>query len=67
MFAETAAADPPEEPPGTVSKFQGFAVFLKSDVSVEDPWAKASIFVLPSIIAPASFNFWLTVDSNGGI
>ncbi len=35
--AATAAADPPEEPPGRWFMFQGFLVGPKSEVSVEDP------------------------------
>ena len=61
--AETAAADPPEDPPGTHSRFQGLLVFLKAEVSVEPPMANSSMLVLPIVIIPASISFWLTVDS----
>ena len=37
------------------------------DVSVEDPIANSSIFVLPIIIAPASSNFLITVASYIGV
>ncbi|EKD95284.1 MAG: hypothetical protein ACD_24C00543G0001 [uncultured bacterium] len=63
MLAETAAADPPEEPPGTLSVSQGLCVVKKSEVSVDAPCAKASILVLPKITAPASSNLLVTVDS----
>ena len=29
MLDATAAADPPDDPPGTLFKFHGFLVFLK--------------------------------------
>ena len=61
--AETAAADPPEEPPGTHSRFQGLAVFLNAEVSVEPPMANSSMLVLPIVTMSASISFWLTVDS----
>ncbi len=55
--AAIAAAEPPEDPPGTRILSQGFFVGpLKLD-SVEDPKANSSILALPKIIKPASFNF----------
>ena len=55
MRAATAAAEPPEEPPGTRARSQGFRVFLKALFSVDEPIANSSMFVLPITIAPARF------------
>jgi len=66
MSAATAAAEPPEEPPGSRFKSQGFKVVKKSEVSVDDPWAQASMLVFPKIIAPAFFNLFTTVASKEG-
>ena len=63
--AATAAAEPPDEPPGTVFKFHGFFVFLNADVSVEPPIANSSIFNFPRFIKPSLFNFSITVASYG--
>ena len=52
--AATAAADPPEEPPGTRSGSHGFAVGNQAECSVDEPIANSSIFVLPTETAPAS-------------
>ena len=52
--AATAAAEPPEEPPGTRSGSQGLRTGPKPEFSVEDPIANSSWFVLPSTGAPAS-------------
>ena len=64
-FAATAAADPPEEPPGTLFKFQGFLVFLKYEYSVEPPMANSSMFSFPKSIIFSAFNFSTTVASYG--
>jgi len=61
--AATAAADPPLEPPGVLVKSQGFWVVPYAEFSVEEPIANSSIFVLPRITTPASFNFATTVES----
>ena len=59
--AATAAADPPLEPPGTQSGFQGFCVAKKAEFSVVEPIANSSIFVLPSKTKSFSFSFSTTV------
>src|SRR6187401_805764 len=69
--AATAADDPPDEPPGTrfVLEFlarQGLNTGPKAEVSLDEPMANSSRLVLPSITAPASQRFWVTVDSYGG-
>src|SRR5262245_6518228 len=62
----TAAAEPPDEPPGTRSRSQGFRVGLKAECSVEEPIANSSMLVLPSITAPAAPSLATQVASYGG-
>src|SRR5574343_2001168 len=52
--AATAAAEPPEEPPGTRLRSQGFFTGPKYEVSLDDPMANSSMLVLPSETRPAS-------------
>ena len=54
MPAATAAAEPPEEPPGTRSRSQGLCVGKYAEFSVEEPIANSSMLVLPTMTAPAS-------------
>ncbi len=61
--AATAAAEPPLEPPGIRSRSQGFRVAPKQEVSVEEPMANSSMFVLPVKTAPAARSFSTTVAS----
>jgi len=61
MSAATADAEPPLDPPGTHSRFQGFRVFLKAEFSVDEPMANSSMLALPSITQPALFNRAITV------
>ena len=65
---ETAAADPPDDPPGTSSlseftDFHGFLTEPKKLVLLVEPIANSSQFNLPKLIKPASSQFWVTVDS----
>ena len=62
--AATAAADPPEEPPGTRSVSHGLAVGWKAEDSVEEPKANSSMLVLPTGVAPASSRRWTQVAVN---
>jgi hypothetical protein len=64
--AATAAADPPEEPPGTRSGSWGFRVGPNSDVSVVVPIPNSSMLALPTTVAPASSSRSTTVASYGG-
>ena len=57
---ETAAAGPPEDPPGTLSTSQGFLTLPKNDVSFEEPIANSSKLPLPIIIPPLSFILFVT-------
>ena len=52
--AATAAADPPDEPPGTRSVSHGLWVTPKAEFSVEEPIANSSMFVLPRLTSPAA-------------
>ena len=63
--AAIAAALPPELPPGTRLRSQGFLTAPKYDVSFDEPIANSSILVLPKLTAPASLNFLTTVASYG--
>src|SRR5207244_5337429 len=49
-----------------ISMFQGLRLAPKSDVSVEDPCANASILVFPRLTAPASVIRRTAVASYGG-
>ena len=53
--AATAAAEPPDEPPGTRSRSHGLEVGNQAECSVDEPIANSSMFVLPSDTACASF------------
>ena len=61
--AATAAADPPEEPPGIREVSHGLHVVWKAEFSVELPMANSSMFNRPKITAPAACNFSITVAS----
>lgn len=52
--AETAAADPPEDPPGARAASQGLRVGPPAAVSVVEPMANSSMFVCPSSTRPAA-------------
>src|SRR5690242_21008425 len=67
-LAATAAAEPPDEPPGTSPSFaprrrQGLTTGPKHELSFEEPMANSSLLSLPSITAPARHRFAVTVDS----
>ena len=69
--AATAAADPPDEPPGVKSSslfldFHGLTAGPYIEVSLDDPMANSSIFNLPSIIAFSFHSFAVTVLSYSG-
>src|SRR5215470_6619280 len=69
--AATAAAEPPDEPPGTSfvldpRRRQGDTTGPKHDVSFDEPMANSSLFSLPSSTAPSRHKLPLTVDSYVG-
>src|SRR5690349_15762668 len=77
--AATAAAEPPDEPPGTrcvpsivpedaAPTFEplrrhGLTTGPKHEVSLDEPMANSSLLSLPSITAPSRQRCALTVDS----
>src|SRR5580704_13049323 len=66
--AATAAAEPPDEPPGTRCVFaplrrHGDTTGPKHDVSFDEPMANSSLLVLPSSTAPSRHRLAVTVDS----
>ena len=63
----TAAALPPLDPPGAVSKFHGFLVVLNAEYSVEAPIANSSILSFPRLIIPSFSSFSTTVALYGAI
>jgi hypothetical protein len=67
-FAATAAADPPDEPPGTSfasvpRRRHGDTTGPKYDVSFDEPMANSSLLSLPSNTAPSRHRLAVTVDS----
>ena len=64
--APTAAADPPDDPPGTRERSHGFRVAKKAECSVDEPIANSSMLVLPRMTAPAASSRSITVASYGG-
>src|ERR1035437_10815512 len=66
-YAATAAADPPELPPGTRSSFHGLAVGPYAECSVEEPMANSSMLVLPRVGMPTALSLVTIVASYGGI
>src|SRR5687767_14501530 len=61
----TAAAEPPEEPPGMRVLSHGLRVVKKAEFSVELPMANSSILRRPKTMAPAARSFSTTVASYG--
>jgi hypothetical protein len=64
--AAIAAADPPDDPPGTCAKDHGLRTGPRELFSFDEPMANSSMLSLPSDTAPASARRCVTVDSNGG-
>ena len=61
--ADTAAADPPPDPPGTRVGSHGLNDGPNAEFSVEEPIANSSVFVLPSSESRASLTRAATVES----
>jgi hypothetical protein len=55
MPLATAAAAPPEEPPGVRERSYGFKVWPKTLLKVLLPAPNSGVLVLPSVMAPAAF------------
>ncbi len=64
--AATAAALPPDEPPGTRVRSHGFSTGPNPEFSLEEPIANSSWFVLPSTRAPAACRLRTLVAVYGG-
>ena len=64
--AATAAAEPPDEPPGTREVSQGLRAGRKAEFSFDEPMANSSRFDLPTTIAPAEISRAAAVASYGG-
>mgnify|MGYP006921041939 CR=1 FL=1 len=60
MPAATAAAVPPEEPPGVLARFQGLRVMPVSGELVSPLQPNSGVVVLPSSTAPASRSLAVT-------
>ena len=63
--AATAAAEPPELPPGTRARSSGLSVGPKPEFSVDEPMPNSSRLVFPITTPPASRSFRTTVASYG--
>src|SRR6185312_845198 len=61
--ADTAAAEPPPEPPGTRAGSQGFRDGPYAEFSVDEPIANSSVLVLPSRRRPRDLQRAATVES----
>ena len=66
--AATAAAEPPEEPPGTSFASEplrrhGDTTGPNDEVSFDEPMANSSLLSLPSMTAPSRHKWVVTVDS----
>ena len=58
-----AAAEPPDEPPGTRSVSYGLRVTPSAEFSVEEPIANSSMLTRPAGMNPAAFMLRMTVAS----
>src|SRR5262245_56936823 len=63
----TAAAGPPDDPPGTRARSHGFIVGWNAECSGDEPIANSSMLDLPSGTTPAAARRRTTVASNGGV
>ena len=54
MSAATAAAEPPEEPPGTRLRSRGLCTGFQAEFSLDEPMANSSQFNFPNTTAPAA-------------
>ncbi len=67
VCAATAAADPPDDPPGERDRSCGLLVIFMDELAVVEPMANSSMFILPSGMAPAAFSLVMTVASYGEV
>src|ERR1700685_1070889 len=64
--AVTAAAEPPDDPPGTRLRSHGLCEGPNAEFSVDDPIANSSMLVLPRMTIPARRSRVVIVASYGG-
>src|SRR5262249_45741403 len=64
--AATAAAAPPEDPPGVRDQSHGFAGRPKSGASVKHLWPNSGVADLPTRIEPAAFSRATAGESEAG-
>ncbi len=62
----TAAAAPPDDPPGVRDRSQGLRVAPKTSLNVCDPAPNSGVLVLPITIAPAARSRSTTSESDEG-
>src|SRR5262249_14875349 len=65
-YAATAAAEPPDDPPGTLLRSHGLCEGPNAEFSVDEPIATSSILVLRSITTSAERSRLTMVASYGG-
>ena len=63
MSAATAAAEPPDDPPGTRVRSRGLCTGFQAEFSFDDPMANSSQFSLPNTTAPAASSRATAVQS----
>jgi hypothetical protein len=63
--AATAAAEPPDEPPGIAAGSHGLRTGPNHECSFDEPIANSSQLVLPRQTAPAAASRSTTAASNG--
>src|SRR5437588_10951323 len=61
--AATAAADPPDEPPGVRSSRHGLRVAPNAGPSVNGHWPNSGALVLPTMMAPADLSWRTAAES----
>ena len=61
----TAAALPPDEPPGTRVRSYGLRVTPRPEFSVDEPIANSSMLTRPHGMKPFALRFFTTVASYG--
>src|SRR5438309_2047537 len=64
--AATAAALPPDDPPGVRARSHGLRAAPKALFSLDEPIANSSMFVLPTRTASAARSRSMTAASYGG-
>ena len=66
LFRRKRPADPPDDPPGTVSRSHGLCTGPNAEFSFDEPMANSSQLVFPMSTEPAAESRAQGVQSNGG-